>query len=500
MSRKRGKRATLLTVTKTKGLLLALALIVAAMAAAAVAVAWYLPRYVLGKVVAEAKARGIELTTSDLDFDWGSVRLSGATAKLIGAPSFEAKLDHVDVELAGFLPKSYAVSGAQVGVSGSLPRVLLELGEWASHHPEAFDAPLVASGVNLNVAETAGDTPWLTLSSGILTRTVAGATFSAESCKLSGFELGKVGAGFTRTGGDVAIGFGDQSAQAAPLRLDASVDARGAGTLKMTLTPTKLGLLGKGFGIPLPLPDVVAAAEVSLALPAGAINGGTVAGTLTASLTGFVPPHPPELDGFVFGDVTTLATQLAVDAARTRVELSNTRVKAGKFELVGGGNVTRQGRDASVDLDLKGALPCDALAGAAAESRLGRLLGRASGRQGKRTAEALVGGSVAVEVGIRASTKDLLGAQLSQKIGVGCGLRPLSLPELLALTPNDKELKAIGDELGKKLEGIGKDLGLPPVPSGLLPKLPPLPLPGTPPPSPAAGKPAKNLAAPVPSG
>lgn len=460
----------------------------------------YLPGYIEKRVVAEAEARGIELVPGEVSFGYGWVQLSGASAKLLGAPSIAAKLALVDVSLQGFQPVRVQLSGVQVGVSGSLPRVLLELGEWAKNHPEAFDAPLLASRVDVQVAELPAAAPWLELSNGVLTRTLAGAAFSAQSCKLSGFQVGKVGAGFTKSGGDVSIGFGDQSAQAAPLRLDASVDAKGAGKMSVVLTPSKLGLLGKGIGVPLPLPDVVASGNVELAFPPG-LTGGEVTGKLSASLKGFVPPHPPELDGFVFGDVTTFDTALRIDAARNRVTLTDAQVQAGKFALRGGGSVLRQGSTASVSLDFKGALPCDALAGAAAESRLGQLLGRASGKQGKRTALAVVRGDVSVEVGVEASTQDLSNAKITQKIGVGCGLRPLSLNELLALTPNAKDLRAIGDEVGKKLEGIGKDLGLPPVPSSFsLPPLPPLSLPLIEPKAAPAAPAQKKLAAPAPSG
>jgi hypothetical protein len=459
-------------VRKSHGLLVALGIIVLGVIAIVIGVLVYLPRYVEKRVVAEAKARGIDLTPGEISFGWQWVQLSGARAKLIGAPSFEAKVGLVDFQLTNWEPGIIEASDVQVGVSGSLPRVLLELGEWTKNHPKAYELPLVASRISIKVAEQPAAAPWLEVSAGILTRTVAGAIFSAQSCKLSGFELGKVGAGYSTKGGSVSIGFGDQSAQAAPLRLDASMDDKG-GRVSVVLTPTKLGLLGQGIGIPLPLPEVIAAGNVELTFPAG-LTTGEAKGKLSASLKGFVPPHPPELDGFVFGDLTTLDTELTIDATRNRVTLTNTQVKAAKFELKGGGSVVREGQVAIVDVALKGALPCDALAGAAAESRLGQLLGRASGKQGKLTALAFVRGEVTVDVGVKARSDDIANAQLTRKIGIGCGLKPLTLDELIKLTPNAKDLEAIGGEVGKKLETIGKDLGLPPVPSGL-PALPPFP-------------------------
>lgn len=477
---------------RRSGLLIALAIVVLGVVGIVVGLMIYLPKYIEERVVAEARTRGIDLTPGEIGFGWQWVQLSGATAKLVGAPSFEAKLGLVDVQLRNFEPVTVQLSDVKVGVSGSLPRVLLELGEWAKNNPKAFEAPVVASRVELQIAEAPASAPWLELKEGFLTRTVAGAAFSAQSCKLSGFELGKIGAGFTTTGGDVSIGFGDQSAQAAPLRLDASVDAKGAGKLHIALTPTKLGLLGKGLGIPLPLPEVVVSSEVDLELPANVLEGGEVTGQLKSALKGFVPPHPPELDGFVFGDVTTFETKLRVDGKREHVTLTDSKVQAGRFELRGAGSVTRKGLAAELTMDLKGTLPCDALAGAAVESRLGQLLGRASGKQGKRTALAIVRGDVAVNVGIEASTLDLANAKLTQKIGIGCGLRPLSVQELIALTPNLKEVQAIGNEVGKKVEAIGKDLGLPPVPTSLSIPLPPLPVLEAP-------KSQKDLAAPASS-
>jgi hypothetical protein len=215
-----------------------LGIIVVGLIGIAVGLKVYVPRYIEQRVVAEARARGIDLTPGSISFGLHWVQLAGANAKLIGAPAFEAKLGLVDVQLESFEPTLVQLSDVQIGVSGSLPRVLLELGEWAKNNPRAFEAPVVASRIELRVAEAPAEAPWLAVSNGFLTRTAFGAAFSAQSCKLSGLELGRVGAGFAQTGGDVSIGFGDQRAQAAPLRLDASVDAKGAGKLHLVLTPT----------------------------------------------------------------------------------------------------------------------------------------------------------------------------------------------------------------------------------------------------------------------
>ncbi len=459
---------------RNHGPLVALGIVVLGLMASALGGSLLLPRYIEARVVAEAKTRGIQLTPGELSFGWQWLQLSSASVRLIGAPSIEVKLGLVDFELKGAKPVRIELSDVQAGVSGSLPRVLLELGEWTRNYPEAYALPIVASRVSVSVAEVAAGAPWLEVSGGFLTRTVAGAAFSAESCRLSGFELGKVGAGFSKLGSGVSIGFGDQSAQAAPLRLDASMDANG-GLLGIALTPTKLGLLAKGLGLLLPLPEVVASGKVELRFPPGEL-GGEAKGNVAASLQGFVPPHPPELDGFVFGDVTTFDAELLLDAGRNRVTLSNAAVKAGKFVLIGEGSIVRDGQDAGIDLELKGVLPCDALAGAAAESRLGQLLGRVSGRSGKRAAQALIGGQVSVQISVHARMNALLDAQLTQKIGVGCGLKPLTLQELLRLTPNARDLQGIGNEVGKQLEDLGRDLGLPRVPDRLtLPSLPALP-------------------------
>jgi hypothetical protein len=182
-------------------------------------------------------------------------------------------------------------------------------------------------------------------------------------------------------------------------------------------------------------------------------DAGVVTGDLSATLDGYIPPHPRELDGFVFGKVTTFDTKLSVSEQRERVDLSESKVVAGAFQLKGSGSVVREKDHGRILLTLGGNLPCDALAGATADSYLGKAFGGLAGQVAKR----LVGGSVGVTVKVDASTDDLPAAKVTREIGIGCGLKPLS----------------IGGLDLSKLRIPPMPSSLPPLPSGLppLPKL-----------------------------
>jgi hypothetical protein len=198
------------------------------------------------------------------------------------------------------------------------------------------------------------------------------------------------------------------------------------------------------FAMPLPVKDVVGSGKVTFDF-ASRDSMMPTGGHARLDLEGYVPPHPVELDGFVFGNVTT-----------------------GKFVLKGGGNLTRQGDATRIRLDMNGALPCDALASAAAESRLARLLGRAAGRKAGIAALRVVGGSVTVRVQVDASTKNLPDAKLERSIGIGCGLKPLTL----------EDLRELGEQLfAGDLSKLPEDLGklIPPGPLPIPSRLPPLP-------------------------
>jgi hypothetical protein len=83
-----------------------------------------------------------------------------------------------------------------------------------------------------------------------------------------------------------------------------------------------------------------------------------------------------------------------------------------------------------------------------------------------------VGGSVGVRLQVDASTSNLPGGKVERSIGIGCGLKPLTLEDLRALGDElfRGELSKLPEELGKLLPP-----GAPPIPSSLPSSLPPIP-------------------------
>jgi hypothetical protein len=87
-------------------------------------------------------------------------------------------------------------------------------------------------------------------------------------------------------------------------------------------------------------------------------------------------------------------------------------------------------------------------------------------------------GSVSVEVKIEGDTRRLKEAKVERRIGVGCGLKPLTLDELRKLgelIPLPEELSVLAEEVVKNAPPGLVLPGLVLPPPSALPKLPPLP-------------------------
>jgi hypothetical protein len=403
-----------------------------------------------------AAEHGVALELSDIDFGFSWVGFSDAKFHLIGVHELGGTLKRARVTVRGLEPESIELTGADVRVVGSLSNLALEMSRWTSAHPETYRLPVTASAVRLTWQDNMAEAPWLVLTNASVTPTPGGRSLLAERATAVGRDLGKIGAAWTGKESLVSIGLGAADVASAPITV--RIEIGSASKAQFRLAPTSLETLSRAFGMkPLPA-DIFAQGTLDLSLPPLG-QPSKIPGKLAVQLKGFVPPHPPELDGFVFGDTTTFVSDIEIAADYARGTLTNASVVAGAFRLAGDGTLSRVQDHVRVQLTLRGALPCGALAGAALTTRLGKTIGPFLARGARE----FLSGSVAVTVRIDAETRDVAAARVSRAVGIGCGLKPLKVP---------RELEEL---LKRPLPPLPSSL--PPLPSSLppwpaLPKLP----------------------------
>lgn len=464
-------------------------LLVVALVGTGIAVAVFLPRYVRGQIVEQAKRRGIELEPGEISFRLGWVQVKDAKLALIGVPGVSVKAGLIDVELASFVPQRFALGDVHIEATGSAATLEASIASWLRAHEREFSEPVVMKPVTLEYRQSPSPPPDIT---------VAGAEVSAEKSELhvtatrlsvQAKELGAIALTATKERAEVAMTLGLSDLKNPTLSFDATGGEHWK--LHVALAPVTLARLGSAFNTALPLPNVTASGTVDLDVPRVMTPVAHPSGRADVTLKGYVPPHPVELDGFVFGDTTEVGTRFTLVPEQLKLLLEDTRIKAGAFALQGTGTLAMEGAGPILRLNLSGALACAALASAAAETRLGAALGRVTGKAARTTLE----GSVGVRVVVEADLTNLDKPRVLPTITPGCGLKPLSLAELRALgnlLPDVLD-PAVADDLAKLLKtpptlpGLGAGVELDVSRLGKLP-LPTLPLP-TPPATPKPSAP-----------
>ena len=348
---------------------------------------------------------------------FSSAVLHGVHVELDGVRGLHADVDEASVDLDGFKAKRIVTTGTRVAVEGSAADRLLDLGAWSNGHPDLYRVPGEARGVTITWTAAAGEAPWLALNDGALSSNGADATFRTPSAVVSGLAIGAIGAAWSDADATITVGLGNEAIAAAPIKVELHPTDKPA-TAALTLRPIKLASLGAPLGLALPAPGAVA--EGSAALTLGSRAGkGVIEGAASFTLTGWVPPHPRELGGIVYGDRTTFATKLSITEDHLKVTLSETTVAAGALRLKGGGVIERRATYALSSLDLKGSIACSDVARSAVASSWGDLAGQLA----FGVASVAMDGSVAIKVHVEADTRDLQKAKLTHEVGVGCGLR-----------------------------------------------------------------------------
>ena len=443
-------------------LLVLAALALLGLIAVGVVAAILVPRYVEREVMAQAKERGIELTPGEIAFGWGWVQVSKAKVKLIGVRTLQGSFEIADVSLDGRTPLGFALSDVKLEATGNPLLVREELTAWARTYEQRTTEPLSVIRLALSLRTEPMAEPELSLADGKLTVEGGRLKLDVGRATVRGLDLGPLRARRDAEKLSLGLTLGHSTLDNPALTLEYREGEQSL--VHAALAPTSVGNLNRAFGVALPRPDVTVSGSVDLRIPKNVLVGGRLTGRVDFALKGYVPPHPIELDGFVFGDTTEVGAALRLEPERLRVVISDAKVKAGRFELTGGGELRAEGRQGRLTLSLRGELPCNALAGVVAETRLGRALGKVAGE----AARTVVGGGVGVRVSVDLTTDQPQSARVIKTITPGCGLRPLSFAELVKLgelAPEALDPKVMAD-LKRLLEE-----GVPPAQNSALPNL-----------------------------
>jgi len=435
-------------VSFKKVLAILFGLLVLGMLSMGVLVAVFLPRYVHGAVQEQARRRGIALEPGDISVGLGWLQIKDSKVSLVGVPAIQATVGIIDVELDGLTPKRFTLNRASIQLTGEAT-VQEDLASWLRAHQSEFSEPVFVKPLSVEFRQAAKGDPALRIADGELSADRDHMRLNARELALASRKLGAMRLSAKKDSAELGITLGISELDNPIL----SVEARTGETRNFhaALSPVALGRLGAALQLELPLPLVIASGTFDAELPRVMTPLSHPSGRTDITLKGYVPPHPLELDGFVFGDSTEFSSRYTVFPEQLRVAFEDMRVKAGSFELKGTGSLGMDAGGPSLRMNLTGSLPCAALASAAAETRLGKALGRLTGKAAR---EALNGG-VTVKVSVQASLLALDKPRILKTITPGCGLKPLTLGELRALgelLPSALD-PAVGDDLAKLLKG-----------------------------------------------
>lgn len=386
--------------------------------AIALAVTLALPAIARRMAIAEARARGVTLEAFEIALDRSGVRVRDARFTLAGVRGVLGSFDEAAIELDGLAPKQIAIGALDVTVEGT--HFAADLARWAAEPNRTAPLPVHVDAARVAWRETAVERWAVVIEGGASFDGGAGA-LRAKRIQVAGHAVGGADIAFRIAPKAFAAGLGAATVEAAPLRVEVLPDPA-PGRLRASLRATPAPSVASALGVALALAGVTAEAEIEVSMPQQGGQGEPIEGTFSLGLAGYVPPHPRELDGIVFGDRTQASGRLRLTSDRQRVELPELHVRAGALSLDGNGHVDREDREgggARVRMDLSGSVPCSALATSVAAAQLGSTLGGLAGKLARRT----LAGSVAVRLAVEMDTRNPNAARVSPSAVVRCEVR-----------------------------------------------------------------------------
>lgn len=421
--------------------------------AALVALWFWLPTWVLQRIVHTAASHGVELEHCELKLGWQKLTLTGCNFGILNAGEVSGTLERVEIDLVDFEPDHVLVQGARVRVLGTP-----DFSDW-------FERQRPDLGRELKVAVEDATLEWRTHVDEPPRVTLTQLNYTAPSGDFtSRISASDVLAGdLSRKGDLVTVAL--RLVSNPKTRFEARIQqSQALGELRLELDSVKLAdLEGPWLKLPDDLKrvelDGLITAEVPLSLDARRPQGDA-----RFTLRGLNFPVPRELQGLIYGTPVELSSRFSLDYAAIRAELQNVRLQVGTLDMRGKGKAELEGSGVGFDLRLSGNLSCDAIVRSAVATHFDSELAKVAGKIAKLALK----GSVSIVALVRGRSDALDRAQVVKSVGLGCGLKPLPLPpefgklpaEWLDMLPNLPELPS-SDRL--------------PAPKITLPKLPELP-------------------------
>lgn len=414
----------------------------------------FLPRMLLDRIEAEAAARGVTLDRCELRWSMDRIVLERCEFRLERSTAVSGTIRELTIALDGFAPARVDVEGAVIQVRDSPDFDEL----FAKHKPQLGpELPVTVTGSELYFWRAASDKALLHLTS--LEYRAPEGSLSAN-VNVSDRAKGKL----TRNGDLVELSL---SLDAHPeAKLHARIQqGKALGELRVEVQRIRLAdLSGPLFAITPLLEPVEADLQLYAHIPIG-LEPTPPKGDFRATLRGLNFPVPLELQGLVYGTPVELDGAFTLDRSFTKAKLEKLRLSVGALRMRGTGKAELVDQAIAFETSWSGALPCAAIVRSAAAAHVDSELAKVAGRIARQALD----GAVTLVAFVKGRSDQLERAQVIESVGVGCGLKPLPLPDLTKLP------RELLDQLPKLDELLPPDRREPPKLE--LPKLPTLPFP-----------------------
>ena len=397
--------------------------------------------YVRDKVIEQARKHGIVLHLTTVEVSALAVRVAPAQFELEGVTGLSATFESANIATERFKATRIQIEGLHVQSVGDPLTLIRAVNVWRAKHA----TPTELKGLpQLETHKT--QIAWRAFAQGPAfvqvndlgyarattpgVRDVNAWAITGSRAQVGAYVLQPLAIALQVQANAVEVGFGTTQMATAAVR-GGWRHTSGDNDFHVAFSALQVGALLERIKLPSTDPQlakVSCSGDVSVRVPEDAQR--PYAGQLYFDLHDWVPPHPSELNGFAFGKGTQLQSRFELDGALSNVKLPVITLTSGALKLSGQGLIQLVAfAYAHLKAELRGQIPCAALASAMAESELGR----AYGRWVAKNARTAVQGHVDIGVQVDVDSRHLGQAKVVNQIGVGCGLRPLTLGQALSL-------------------------------------------------------------------